>query len=118
MIAHPRALIAVLVEMPDYRATRGKRHLLAAMRALAWSAMLCGYRSYTAIAEWGHNSDMHLVRALGFTRQPACAATFHTVFQRVDRDVMAIDGKRMFQRCWSAILSGCRRLRATPKPTE
>jgi len=23
---------------------------------------------------------------------------------------------RMFQRCWSAILSGCIRLRATPKP--
>jgi alkanesulfonate monooxygenase SsuD/methylene tetrahydromethanopterin reductase-like flavin-dependent oxidoreductase (luciferase family) len=24
----------------------------------------------------------------------------------------------MFQRCWSAILSGCMRCRATPKPTE
>jgi hypothetical protein len=26
--------------------------------------------------------------------------------------------KRMFQRCWSAMLSGCMRRRATPKPTE
>jgi hypothetical protein len=25
---------------------------------------------------------------------------------------------KMFQRCWSAILSGCMRPRATPKPTE
>jgi len=28
------------------------------------------------------------------------------------------DFVRMFQRCWSAILSGCMRPRATPKPTE
>jgi hypothetical protein len=26
--------------------------------------------------------------------------------------------ERMFQRCWSAILSGCMRRRATSKPTE
>jgi hypothetical protein len=58
------------------------------MLALACSAMLCGYRSYTAIAEWGRNYGTHLIRALGFTRQPPCAATFHTVLRRVDRDVL------------------------------
>jgi len=88
MIAHPRPLIAVLAELPECRANRGKRHPRAAMLALACSAMLCGYRSYTAIAEWGRNYGRHLVGALGFTRQPPCAATFHTVFHRIDRDVL------------------------------
>jgi len=50
--------------------------------------MLCGYRSYTAIAEWGRHYGEPLVRALGFTRRPPCAATLHTVFRRVDREVL------------------------------
>ncbi|HYN26539.1 MAG TPA: ISAs1 family transposase [Pyrinomonadaceae bacterium] len=88
MIAHPRPLIEVLADIPECRANRGKRHPLAAMLALACSAMLCGYRSYTAIAEWGRNYGTPLVQALGFTRQPPCAATFHTVLHRIDRDAL------------------------------
>src|ERR1043166_222480 len=87
MIAHPRPLIEVLAEIPDCRANRGKRHPLAAMLALACSAMLCGYRSYTAIAEWGRHYGDHLVQALGFTHRSPCAATLHTVLRRVDREV-------------------------------
>ena len=88
MVAQPRPLIEVLVEMPDFRHSRGKRHPLPAMLALACSAMLCGYRSYTAIAEWGRNYGANLAQALGFTRQPPCAATLHTVLRRVDREVL------------------------------
>ena len=40
------------------------------------------------MAEWGRNYGVHLTRALGFTRRPPCAATLHTVFRRVDRDVL------------------------------
>jgi len=88
MIAHSRPLIAVLAEIPDFRHPRGKRHSLAAILALACSAMLCGSRSYTAIAEWGRNYGVGLMRALGFTRQSPCAATLHTVLRRVDREVV------------------------------
>jgi len=48
-----RPLIEVLAEIPDFRRNRGKRHPLGAILALAWSAMPCGSRRYTAIAEWG-----------------------------------------------------------------
>jgi DDE_Tnp_1-associated len=87
MIPQSLLLIEVLAEMPDFRHPRGKRHPLAAILALACSAMHCGYRSYTAIAEWGRYYGAPLVRALGYTRRPPCAATLHTVFRRVDREV-------------------------------
>ena len=65
MIPQSRPLIDVLAEIPDFRHPRGKRHPLAAILALACSAMLCGYRSYTAIAEWGRHDGEPLVRAFG-----------------------------------------------------
>jgi len=88
MIAQARPLIEVLAEIPDFRSPQGKRHPLGAILALACSAMLCGYRSYTAIAEWGRHYGAPLVQALGFTRRAPCAATLHTVLRRVDREVL------------------------------
>jgi predicted transposase YbfD/YdcC len=88
MVSQPRPLIEVFAEMPDFRSNRGKRHTLAAILALTCSAMLCGSRSYTAIAEWGRNYGTRLMQALGFTRQPPCAATLHTVLRRVDREAV------------------------------
>jgi hypothetical protein len=85
MVPQARPLIEILAAIPDFRSNHGKRHPLVAICALACSAMLCGYRRYTAIAEWGRRYGEPLVRALGFTRRPPCAATLHTVFRRVDR---------------------------------
>jgi predicted transposase YbfD/YdcC len=88
MVSHPRPLIEVLAEIPDFRSNQGKRHPLAAILALMCSALLCGYRSYTAMAEWGRNYGVCLTRALGFTRQPPCAATLHTILRQVDREAL------------------------------
>ena len=47
--------------------------------------MLCGYRSYGALAEWGRNYGAALVRDLGFPNGATpCAATLHTVFRHLD----------------------------------
>ena len=86
MIAHPRPLIEVFAAIPDFRKPRGKRHPFTAIFALACCAMLCGYRSYSAMAEWGRNYGARLAQALGFTHDTPCAATLHTIFRRVNRD--------------------------------
>src|SRR4029450_7260340 len=90
MVPQSRPLIEVLAEIPDFRRNRGKRHPLAAILALACSAMLCGYRSYTAIAEWGRHYGDPLVHALGFKHRSPCAATLHTVLRRMDREILDV----------------------------
>ena len=74
-------LIEVFVEIPDFRKSRGKRHALPAILALACAAVLCGARSYSAIADWGRNYGRALAKALGFTHEKTpCTATLYTVF--------------------------------------
>lgn len=54
--------------------------------ALAVTATLCGYRSYTAMAEWGRTYEAEISAALGFTReQTPCAGTLFGVFRRLGR---------------------------------
>jgi predicted transposase YbfD/YdcC len=49
--------------------------------------VLCGYRSYSAIAEWGRVYGPEFVAALGFTRPlPPCAATLYYVLRHLDRE--------------------------------
>jgi len=86
MIAQPRPLIEVFSDIADFRKPRGKRHPLSAILALACCAMLCGYRSYSAIAEWGRNYGTDIAQALGFTHNTPCAATLHTIFRCIDRE--------------------------------
>jgi predicted transposase YbfD/YdcC len=78
-------LIEILAEIPDFRKAKGKRHSLSAILALACTAMMCGYQSYGAIAEWGRNYDRRFTKALGFThRKTPCVATLHTILRNID----------------------------------
>lgn len=85
-MTRPRlALIDLFSAIPDFRQAQGKRYSLQAILSLATAAMLCGYRSYSAIALWGRNYGHELALALGFIDgKTPCAATFHTVFCHLD----------------------------------
>ena len=81
-----RPLVDILSEIPDFRKAKGKRHPLSAILAMACAATLCGYKSYSAMAEWGRNYGGKLVQALGFThKKTPCASTLHTVFKNIDK---------------------------------
>lgn len=87
MLAQCRPLVEVLAEIPDFRQARGKRHPLVAILSLVCVAVLCGYRSYSAVAQWARIYPADLVRALGFTHPtPPCAATLCDVLRHLDRE--------------------------------
>lgn len=113
-------LLEILAQVPDPRKAKGKRHPLSAILGLAVLAIMCGYRSYSTIAEWGRTYSPSLVKALGFTHaNTPCAATLHNLFKRLniakleqvltqwttktlqnvpqttDRLALAIDGKKL-----------------------
>ena len=77
-------LLDMLAEVPDPRNKKGCRHPLVSMLALTVVGLLCGQRSYTAIAKWARlHTDLR--RTLGFTaKQTPAASTFHYLFQRLD----------------------------------
>src|SRR5882672_1200650 len=86
MIPQPRRLIEGFSDIPDMRKSRGKRHHLSAILGQSCGAMLCGSRSYSAIAEWGRNYWSTIAHALGFTHNTPCASTLHTIFRYIDRE--------------------------------
>ena len=87
-----RHLLDILAEVPDSRNNRGKRHPLSALLGLAVIAMMCGSRSYAAIAQWGRTYHADLPKALGFRgRKTPYASTLHYVFK--DLDATALENK-------------------------
>ena len=79
------ALLDVLADIEDFRQPSGKRYPLPAILALAVAALLCGYQSSSAIAEWGRYYGHQLASALGFgAAKTPCAATFYNVFTGLD----------------------------------
>jgi predicted transposase YbfD/YdcC len=82
-------LIDILSEIPDSRKQKGKRHPLSAILALSCFAMMCGCKTYSAIAQWGRDYDQRFIKALGFTHDKTpCAATFCNVFSDISIKVM------------------------------
>jgi len=82
-------LVEALKHVPDFRSKHGKRYRLEALLALGIAAMLCGYNSYSAMAEWGKNYGQDLAQELGLPpgRTPSVGTLF-TVFSQVDKDAL------------------------------
>lgn len=77
------SLLNYLEQVSDPRGRQGRRHSLAAMLAATCCAILSGFGSYDAIAQWIHVQEPWLWHALGFTRRPPTASGFRKVLMVV-----------------------------------
>ncbi|MGH2562250.1 MAG: transposase family protein [Thermomicrobiales bacterium] len=77
----PQSLAAAFAVVPNPRRAASVTYPLAAILALAVSAILANHHSVLAIAEWGARQSRELVTALGFAdgRTP-CRSTLHRLF--------------------------------------
>ncbi|MFF5291824.1 ISAs1 family transposase [Paractinoplanes globisporus] len=82
-------LPAALAHLPDPRARRGVRHRLPVVLSAAVCAVVAGYRSYTAIAEWIDDVPATTVLALGIDpdRRPS-EAMIRRLLQALDPDLL------------------------------
>ena len=116
----PGSLLAHLARIPDPRSPYGQRFPLTALLAAACAAILCGARSFAAIAPFGRDHGVALAYALGFLRgktpAPSClserlsrldAAAFEAALSRwvasrtpaptpdSDKQSVSLDGKTL-----------------------
>jgi hypothetical protein len=112
-----RSLYSALAELPDARRARGKLYPLPALLTMTVAAMLCGCKTLTAVAQWGHDYN-HLLGLLGFTKRVGdgyrspCVGELSTIYAALDAAAfeaalgrwlqagghgpsVAIDGKRL-----------------------
>lgn len=82
-------LPAALACLPDPRARRGVRHQLTVVVTAAVCAVVAGYRSYTAIAEWVADAPPSTVVAWGMdpSRRPS-EAMIRRLLQALDPDLL------------------------------
>jgi predicted transposase YbfD/YdcC len=82
-------LPAALADLPDPRARRGVRHRLPVVVTAAVCAVVAGYRSYAAIAEWVADAPDTTVLALGIAadRRPS-EAMIRRLLQAIDPQLL------------------------------
>jgi hypothetical protein len=80
----PGSLFACLAQVPDPRRPQGQRFNCATLLTAACAAILCGARSYAAIAQWVAAQELALLHALGFTRHPPTGGAYEYLFRRLD----------------------------------
>jgi predicted transposase YbfD/YdcC len=86
----PIGLSTALAAVPDPRARRGIRHRLIVVLTAAVCAVVAGYRSYTAIAEWVADlpADTAVLLGIDPDRRPS-EAMIRRLLQALDTDLLA-----------------------------
>lgn len=78
------SLLEFLRQVPDSRGRQGQRHSLSATLAAVVCAVLCGARSYAAIAQWLHLQEVSTWHWLGFGRTPPKKDGIRWILMSVD----------------------------------
>ena len=82
-------LLHALAEVPDFRKSQGKRHPLPALLGLICAAMLSGFLTPKAIAQWGQAQAQTTLQRLGFTRPHAPSeSTLQRILRSLDASAL------------------------------
>jgi predicted transposase YbfD/YdcC len=89
LLDNAAGLPAALAHLPDPRARRGVRHRLPVVVSAAVCAVVAGYRSYTAIAEWVDDAPATTALTLGIdpNRRPS-ETMIRRLLQALDPDLL------------------------------
>ena len=81
-------LLEALEQIPDPRGRQGLRHSLPAMLAAVVCAVMSGYGSYAAIAQWIHSQEVSFWHVLGFHRRPPKEDAFRKFLNKLDPNLV------------------------------
>lgn len=98
-------LLRILMSLPDSRHRRGRRHGQASLLAVAICAVLCGARSYVAIAEWAGRCHQNLLKRLGCRKDPRSKSYTAPSEATIRRMLQGIDAEQV-DRALSGWLQG------------
>ena len=84
----PLAVWQVLDTLSDPRQSRGRRHALATVLAVALGAVLAGARSLAAMADWASDLPAWSWRRWRIARRPPSLSTIRRVLLAVDADAL------------------------------
>ncbi len=92
-VSQADALMDVLKTLPDPRQKRGVRHRNISLIALAVCAVVCGCRSYAAIAQWAGLCSQNVLERLWCRKKgnryiPPSEPTFRRHLQRIDAETV------------------------------
>ena len=84
--ARSQYLPGLLIQIPDPRRRRGRRHPLAGLLAVGIAAVIAGSKSFAAIGQWAADAGPEMLAALGAARGAAEESTFRRAFALVSPD--------------------------------
>ena len=90
-IAGPAGLLAALGQVPEHRKARGIRHQLAAVLAVATTAVLSGADSYAAIAQYARTLPQPALVTLGIRRNQRTGTYVAPAYQTLRRAIRSVD---------------------------
>lgn len=94
-----------LADVCEFRQAQGRRYELLSVLLLCCVAVMCGYRSQAAIAEWGTNYGRSWLARLGIKRRRGPSQpTLHRIFKGLDCEQL----ERVIGQWAEMVLESCR----------
>ena len=81
------SLKEALSEIEDFRQAAGRRYELVSVLLLCCIGLMCGYKSTSALSEWGKNYGRRWLKRIGIRRNSSPSqSTLHRILSQIDAE--------------------------------